>query len=131
MSCSGGRGHDRELGQSAHRPGGARRRRVLQPPGEYRSGAPRPAGARTPRSRVYDLRVTELGRWGQIQDPRCGLGVSPHAGAGAKAGASPDAREEGGQGARRGRPGREATEIADPRGDDLEQRRVCSALIQA
>lgn len=58
--------------------------------------------------------------------------MAPHAGAGAEAGASPDAlEEEGGQGARRGRRGGEAAEIADPRGDDLEPRSLCSALIQA
>ena len=46
----------------------------------------RPAGVRTTPCRVCDLRVTELGRWGQIRAPRCGLGVAPHAGVGAEGG---------------------------------------------
>ena len=99
VSCSSGRGHDGELGQSAHRPGGPRRRRVLQPPGEYRSPGglrycPRPAGVRTTPCRVCDWRVTELGRWGQIRAPSCGLGVAPHAGVGAEGG-QPQMRAKG------------------------------------
>ena len=93
-----------------------------RPPGLRGPGLPRPGSTI----------CSELGRWEPIRAPRCGLGVAPHAGAGAEAGASPDAREEdGGQGARRGRRGGEAADLAHPRGGDLEPRRVCSAPIQA
>ncbi|KAI4565449.1 hypothetical protein MJT46_019737 [Ovis ammon polii x Ovis aries] len=74
------------------------------PPVSTARGPPglRGPGLRRPGSTI----CTELGRWEPIRAPRCGLGVAPHAGAGAEAGASPDAREEdGGQGARRGRRG--------------------------
>lgn len=99
-------------GQSAHRPGGARRRRVLQPPVSTARGPP---GLRGPDStaRVYDLhRAWEVGA---IQAQMWAWGGAPRTGAGAEAGhPQMRAEEDGGQGARRGA---SRGDMADPRGD--------------